>query len=309
MRIFSKQEKKRIAEGEDRQYRFVVMLFGIIFIIGLVFLGKNLLDRHLLRSQMERLRAVRNTAVMQREEFMADQPAFFYKGDGIFSTESETEEETQSVFVNPYAELFAENKDMVGWLMIPSTPIDYPVMQTPEDEEYYLHLDFYGEYNINGSLFVDTDSDVKKPSTNLLIHGHNQRTEDMFGTLLKYEEEEYGEAHPYIFFTTEEEPRVYQVMAVFHSEVYKVTDQVFKYYQFFEAESVEEFAYFYDNVKELSLYDTGVTAKYGDCFITLSTCSFIGKMGRFVVVGKEVGAETVTEDYKEYLSMAGFSFP
>ena len=82
--------------------------------------------------------------------------------------------------------------------------------------------------------------------------------------------------------------RNYEVIAVFYSQIYYTTDLVFKYYNFFEADTEEEFRYFYDNIKELSLFDTGVEAEFGDRFLTLSTCSYQVEDGRFVVVAKEV---------------------
>ncbi len=258
--------------------------FAAILVIGLCFLGRSWLDQLRLRAGMRQLREMRDAAA---EEL-----------DGIWRTEQTGPEmDAGSDFINPYEEFFLQNEDMVGWLQIPDTPIDYPVMQTMEDEEYYLRRDFYGKPNDNGSLFMDTDSDVTLPSTNLLVHGHNRLTEDMFGTLMRYEEESYGKEHPYIYFTTREEERVYEVMAVFHSEVYRVSDQIFKYYQFFQADSEAEFDFFYDSVKELALYDTGVSAEYGDHFITLSTCSFIGEWGRFVVIGRELSTEQANREF------------
>lgn len=187
-----------------------------------------------------------------------------------------------------YEKIFAKNEDMIGWLQIPGTEIDYPVMQTMEDEEYYLKRDFYGNDDKNGCLLMDTDSDVTKTSNNLIIHGHNMRSGAMFGTLKDYEDEAYEKEHSKILFTTQTETRTYEIVAVIHSKVYTAADQVFKYYNFFEAKTQDEFDYFYDNMKEMSLYDTGVTATFGDEFITLSTCSYHTKNGRLAVIAKRV---------------------
>ena len=110
----------------------------------------------------------------------------------------------------------------------------------------------------------------------------------MFGTLTDYEDENFCKEHMQIILYTEECQRNYEVLAVFRSQVYKKTDQVFKFYKFFQADTAEEFDDFYQNIKALSLYDTGVTAEFGDHFITLSTCSYHVTNGRFVVVAKEV---------------------
>ena len=161
-------------------------------------------------------------------------------------------------------------------------------MQTPQDEEYYLRRNFFGEKDNNGTLILDTDSDITKTSNNLIIHGHNMKSGAMFGELVDYEKEEFLKEHKKIEFHTKDEVRTYEVIAVFRSKVYTVEDKVFKYYQFFEAKTQEEFDSFYNNIKKMSLYDTGVTAEFGDEFITLSTCVYHTTNGRFVVVGRRI---------------------
>lgn len=189
---------------------------------------------------------------------------------------------------NPYKESYLANEDMAAWLQIPDTNIDYPVMWTPGDENYYLRRDFDGSSNRNGCLILDTDSCLNPLTTNLIIHGHNMKSGAMFGKLTKYEDKEYFENHRQIILYTEECQRNYEVIAVFRSQVYKKSDQVFKFYKFFRADTQEEFDDFYNNIMELSLYDTGATAQFGDHFLTLSTCSYHVEQGRFVVVAKEV---------------------
>lgn len=189
---------------------------------------------------------------------------------------------------NPYRDYYLANPDMAGWLVVPGTVIDYPIMWTPEDENFYLYRDFKKRDNNNGSLILDTDSSLDPLTTNLIIHGHNMKSGAMFGNLTDYEKKSYFEDHKQIVLYTPECQRNYEVIAVFRSQVYKKTDDVFKFYKFFQADTEEQFKDFYDNIKELSLYDTGVTAEFGDRFITLSTCVYHVTNGRFVVVAKEV---------------------
>lgn len=199
-----------------------------------------------------------------------------------------------------YRKLYEINPDLIGWLAIDGTVIDYPVMQTMENENYYLNLDFYKKENKNGSLILDTDSTVgtgtlvndyangTEPSTNLIIHGHTMKSGEMFGNLKLYKDEEYGTEHNIICFDSLYEEREYELIAVFYSQVYYENEDVFKYYKFFQADTQEEFTDWYENIKEMSLYDTGVTAQFGDEFLTLSCCSYHVEDGRFVVVGKRV---------------------
>lgn len=206
-------------------------------------------------------------------------------------TEEPTQEPTEeapAAVPNPYADSYLANGDMAGWLSIPGTEIDYPIMWTPEDENYYLYRDFNGKENKNGCLILDTDSCLEPLTTNLIIHGHNMKSGAMFGNLTDYENKTYYENHKEIILYTPQCQRNYEVIAVFRSQVYKKTDNVFKFYKFFQADTEEEFNDFYENIKKLSLYDTGVTAEFGDHFITLSTCVYHVEQGRFVVVAKEV---------------------
>ena len=198
-------------------------------------------------------------------------------------------------------ELYAKNNDFIGWLKIDDTNIDYPVMQSMYDEEYYLNRDFNKNYSMNGCLIMDTDSQVgtgtlandykdgTKPCTNLIIHGHNMKNGDMFGNLDKYRDQAYCETHSRIRFSTLYEDREYEVISVFLSQVFlKTQTDVFKYYKFFQANTTDDFNYFYDHIKEMALYDTGVTAEFGDEFITLSVCAYHVENGRLVVVGKRI---------------------
>jgi len=204
------------------------------------------------------------------------------------SNEETASEENIPLVDNPYAESFLANEDMGAWLKIEGTVIDYPVMWTPREETYYLYRNFEGKEDQNGCLMLDTDSCLDPLTTNLIIHGHNMRSGAMFGNLMKYENEAYCKEHSSITLYTRDRERRYEVIAVFRSQVYKKTDQVFKFYKFFQADTQEEFDDFYENIKALSLYNTGVTASFGDHFITLSTCAYHTEHGRFVVVAKEV---------------------
>ncbi len=158
------------------------------------------------------------------------------------------------------------------------------VMQS-EDDEYYLHHDFYGQDSRYGCLYVRRQADLEA-GTNFIIYGHNMKDGSMFGDLDLYLNESFYKEHPVISFDTIYEERTYDIVAVFRSQVYNEEDEVFKYYQFYEADTQEAFDDFYNNIKELSLYDTGVEAQFGDTFLTLSTCAYHVPDGRLVVVAK-----------------------
>ncbi|MBS7339952.1 MAG: class B sortase [Lachnospiraceae bacterium] len=186
-----------------------------------------------------------------------------------------------------YQMLYEKNKKLIGWLKIDDTIIDYPVMQT-SNNEYYLDHNFNQEYDKNGSIFMDYNCSVYPRSTNLIIYGHHMKSGKMFGQLQKYAKESYYKEHKIIQFDTIYEKGTYEIMYVFRSQVFNENDMVFKYYQFINANSGVEFDSYMDEMKKISLYETGVNAKYGDSLITLSTCDNSQEDGRFVVVAKKI---------------------
>ncbi len=200
------------------------------------------------------------------------------------------EPDVEPEVLDEYKNLLKTNKKLIGWLKIDDTNIDYPVMQT-SDNEYYLTHNLNQEYDKNGSIFMDKDCDVLKPSTNFILYGHHMSSGRMFGKLGLYEKKSYYEEHPYIQFDTIYEKGTYEVMYVFRSRVFKEEEIVFKYYQFIDANSEQEFDSYMNEMAEMSLYDTGVTAQFGDQLLTLSTCDYQEKNGRFVVVAKKIAKE------------------
>ena len=184
-------------------------------------------------------------------------------------------------------ELQKENANIVGWIEIEGTRINYPVLQG-EDNEYYLDHNYKGEKTANGSIFLNKDYDWSVPCTNMLIYGHNMKNGEMFTDLIKYQSKDYYINHPKIRFTTANEDVEYEIFSVFKSRVYyKSETNVFRYYNFINAENEEEYNEFVKNAKASSIYDTGITANYGDDLITLITCSYHVDDGRFVVIGKK----------------------
>ena len=199
-----------------------------------------------------------------------------------------TGEQERPDILDEYKNLYNKNKSIIGWLKIDDTIIDYPVMQT-SNNEYYLDHNYNQEYDKNGSIFLDKDCSIYPRSTNLIVYGHHMKSGKMFGQLQQYAKESYGKKHGVIQFDSIYEKGTYQVMYVFRSQVYNEDDFVFKYYQFIDANSKEEFDSYMKEMAAISLYDTEVTADYGDSLLTLSTCDHSQEDGRFVVVAKKIG--------------------
>ena len=198
-----------------------------------------------------------------------------------------TKEEDAPDILDDYITLYNNNKSLVGWVKIDDTLIDYPVMQSPNNE-YYLNHNFNQEKDNNGSIFIDSACSIWPRSQNIIMYGHNMKSGKMFGELKKYKQEDFAAEHPYIYFDTLYNKGKYQVMYVFGDNVYDEVEVAFKYYQFIDANSKEEWDSAMNDMASKSLYDTGVTAEYGEDIITLSTCDYEKDAERFVVVAKRV---------------------
>lgn len=185
------------------------------------------------------------------------------------------------------AELQKGNSDVVGWIEIEDTNINYPVLQAA-DNSFYMNHNYQKEENTYGSIFLDKDYDWSIPSSNLLLYGHNLQNGSLFHDVLNYKDKSYYEEHPIIRFTTENKDSEYEIISAFYSRVYyKSEKNVFRYYYFVNADNEEEYNEFVNNAKDASIYDTGKTAEYGDQLITLSTCSYHTEDGRFAIVARE----------------------
>jgi len=199
--------------------------------------------------------------------------------------------ETEPVMLPEMAALYEENPDVVGWIRIDNTKLDYPVMFTPDDEERYLRADLEGNFDMSGLPFIDKDCSMDPESDNLIIYGHNMQNGTAFRALMSYANQSFWEEHPTIYLSTLYEERTYEIIAAFYDRVYYKNEDVFKFYQFIDYETEEEFNEAIANYQDKAQYDTGVTAEYGDRLITLVTCAYHVNNGRFVVVAREVTEE------------------
>lgn len=296
----ARRTERKHSSGKKKTISIICAITtALAVVIAAYFPVRRLIDQKRLEGQQDRLATMMATPVPTSEPF-AEATTAPEPEETTIVEETPEPVEIEYEVLPEYQLLYYVNPDLIGWLRIDDTVIDYPVVQTPEDEEKYLYLDFDGNSNANGTLIMDNGSTVgvgtaeqdylggTEPSTNLIIHGHTMKSGAMFGYLPRYEDQSYGEEHNIICFDSLYEHREYELISVFYTQVYYPTDDVFKYYKFFQADTQEEFDDWYDNIKAMSLYDTGVTAEFGDEFITLSCCSYQVEDGRFVVVGKRI---------------------
>ena len=201
-----------------------------------------------------------------------------------FIDNSNLEEEN---VINKVKDLQKENEDVKAWIKINGTNINYPVVQA-NDNEYYLYRNYKKENSNYGSIFIDSNSNIENPNSNIIMYGHNMKDGSMFKDLLKYLNKEYFNNHRYIEFVTNTSFNTYEIIAVFKSRIfYKNEENVFRYYQCTDLNDEEDYNYYINNCKQLSFYDTGVNAEYGEQIITLITCEYSSENGRMVVVAKK----------------------
>ena len=207
--------------------------------------------------------------------------------------EQDTQQEilSQSSVQPTSRNLYLENADMVGWIQIEGTNIDYPVMQTPTDPTYYLKHDFEKNYTDYGCPFMQANCDALAPSDNLIIYGHNMKDGSMFADLAKYRSKDFWQTHKTVWFDTELGSSAYEIFAVIHTTVQADDADAFPFYWFVYAASPEEFADYVSACKAQALYDTGISAQYGDKLLTLSTCDNITDNGRWLVIAKRTETE------------------
>jgi len=265
------------------------VLFGIVVALLLIAFGVSafMVGSYLLGSKEQ---ADRNNELAQMVED-AKKPTESAPEEPV---PGETERETLPTpvivgadgILTEYAGLYELNNDMVGWLEIPNTKLKYPVMQTPNDVNYYLYRDFDKEDSDWGAIYAWEKADINKPSDNITMFGHNMKDGSMFATLNAYEQQYYWEDNSLIIFNTLHEYHTYKIFAVFKTTA--TLGKGFSYHQFVDAANEAEFNDFVANCKKLSLYDTGITPVYGDKLICLSTCAYHTENGRLVVAAVRI---------------------
>lgn len=288
--------KKHMKHKKRRRLKrcFRIMLL-LIILVCLIQIGRDyyLSFRH--QRQQEQLRNAFRVGSIQEENIPSQSDGVFANSleklvaGKVQTTELLPEEQppAEPQMLDKFKALYEQNDELIGWLSIEGTSIDFPVMQC-EDDEYYLKHDFYKKEDKHGVPYVRARADVDTPGTNFIIYGHNMFDGSMFAALEGYQNEAFYREHPLISFDTLYEERTYEILAVFLSKVYMEEENVFKYYQFYQANTEGEFCYFYENIMDLALYDTGVRAEVGDTFLTLSTCAYHTENGRLAVVAKMV---------------------
>lgn len=247
--------------------RILTVLFALIFLISAF-----LIARYYIQSRQ---------AANKYDEFAEQVHEIEDRQDPSGSEEQEGEVLPQ------YASLKKQFPDMVGWIRIDGTVVDYPVAQG-ENNSYYLHHAFDGSDSDHGCIFADKSCDMESPSDNIILYGHHMKDGSMFAVLDQYKKKEFWQEHPVIHFDTLTDSADYEILAAFAVSVDTGNEAEFRYYDFIEAKNKKDFDNYVEECLSRSLYTTGVTAEYGDRILTLSTCEYSRTNGRMVVVARKI---------------------
>lgn len=199
------------------------------------------------------------------------------------------ETDSATGMLTPYLAFYEKNPDFYGWICIEGTKVNYPVMFTPSDPEYYLRRAFDKTDAQSGTPFLDAS--CTEDGNLYIVYGHRMKNRTMFGILPYYEKKEYWAEHPYIYFDTLYEQGTYEIVAAFYSKVYKEGETGFRYYRYKQLTDEQTFADFKEGVESSALYRTDEELVFGDKVLLLSTCSYHTDEGRFVVVAKKIPEE------------------
>lgn len=289
MKIDKKNIKKVI-------YWALIAMFGIIFIVSAIYVGDYLIDSRNNKKQLSDIQAM-HTLPDSRPSVSLRDPTNGMQGPdvtvpsgipiGPIVSPSDSGSSSHLGKLPELESLYKLNNDLVGYLYIEGTNVNNPVLQRKGSKDYYLYRDIFGDENRHGSVYVREACDVFKPTDVVTMYGHNMADGSMFANLHKYKQKDFFKSHPVVYFDTLYERHTYQVLCIFRtSATYGVG---FPFHMFDDFEDKAEFDEFVKGVRNLAIFDSGISVSYGDKFICLSTCEeWPIEDGRLVLVAVRI---------------------
>lgn len=284
-----KEEQQNLKETQQSQmFKFLGIACVALSLICILFYGISVFRERSAAKKLEEVQQQKNISqaldwYADRIRREADKSHTNIQQTGQIELEIETEKPLE--VLPEYTTMHNQYPELAGWIYIDDTQVDLPVMQTI-DNAYYLDKNIDGMEDVNGTLFMDCRNDFTKPGTNLIIYGHNMKSGAMFGGLKQYLNEDYLSAHDRIQFDTIYEKQMYRIVAVCLSDV--GGEGAYRYYNFIEANTDEEFAMFLENVRNCAVYDRTQDVMKSDSLLTLSTCSNYVEDGRLFILAKKI---------------------
>lgn len=260
-------------------FTVVVLVLVAAFGVSAFMVGNYLIDGRKQANRYDELSDIAANA-QSRPQTETEQP------EDPQNPGTETTDSAEPGMLPGYKEIYEMNNHVVGWIKMEGTQMDYPVMQTPEEPNFYLYRNFDKADSARGSIYAREVCDINEPSDNITLYGHNMADGSMFACLNAYVSKAAWDNNSLIFFDTLNEYHTYKIFAVFKTSAN--VGQGFSYHQFVDAADEEEFNEFVSTCKKLAFYDTGITPVYGDKLICLSTCEYTLDNGRLVVAAVRI---------------------
>jgi len=190
------------------------------------------------------------------------------------------------VFIS-YQNLKEKNPDYIGWISIPGTVIDYPVLQNKDDYDYYLYRNFDKQKSSYGSIYLDAACNINS-GKNYVIYGHHMKDGSMFAALNNYQDQNNFFNQQTIRFDSLYEMGDYQIIAAF-----KVSSgNLGELSSFISINNKDQFNQFVKFIDSNKFYETGISYSYADKFLTLMTCEYSYRNGRIFIVAKKINQIT-----------------
>ncbi|MCH5343692.1 MAG: class B sortase [Acetatifactor sp.] len=279
----SKAKAKRRKEKFWRAcFLFFFFVFAILLenkIISFVKDDQNKIIMELAASNRELSERIQDAMIQlpKEEDAMMQSPK---EGEDIA-----VEPKDNNTILEKYQKLYAINNEMVGWIEVLGTDINYPVMQG--ESEYYLTHGYDRVEQKAGAIFVDEKVNFNPNDNFIVLYGHNMKDGSMFGQLDNYLDQKYFNEHPEFQFDTLYEEQLYEIVAVLQTKILYTNEEGFRFYQTYHYQDEDTFNDIKKLIQEEQVYDTGIQLEYGDSLVLLSTCEYSVENGRLVVVGRK----------------------
>ncbi len=288
---------KRVIDNVPRSRRkrksspillILTILFGAAFLLSAVMVIRYYVRGNAEEAAFTELAAIAAQPGDEQPDLSTETPASSDPAEAPLpeAEESEAVPENSPAVPSGYETLYAMNSDFVGWLSVPGTKIDYPVMLTPDDPQYYLRRAFDKSSSVSGTPFIGLNG---TPDTDcFIIYGHNMKNKTMFGTLSSYQDRNFWDTSPTFSFDTLYENRTYQVFAAVECRILEEGEVGIRYYDYSGDLTEEEYGELTEWLLANSAYDTGIVPSYGEQILILSTCSYHTTNGRFIIAARRI---------------------
>jgi len=279
-----KKKKRRKMDAVSR----VILVISVIVFLGS---GGYLIYKYFGEPFLEQLELA-----SYKKDYNSEEPS--QAEDGVWNNDQDDEEEERlpDGTLASFKEIRELNGDVVGWITIPDTLIDYPVVQA-KDNNFYLRHNINKEYNYSGCPFLDYRNDVRPDSDtrNLIIYGHHRRNGTMFAQLKKYNDVDFYKENPVLRFDTIYERSEWIIFSNFRATTSWATGTPFNYIQT-DFKEDKDYLDFVGELKKRSLITTPVEVRADDQILLLSTCSYEKSNWRMVIAARRVRDDETSID-------------